>query len=325
MANSTITPTSTPSSRHSTPNHTYRGRFAPSPTGPLHFGSLFAAVVSNLDALAHQGEWFVRIEDLDPPREQVGAIEKILHTLETHKLYSDLPIRYQSTQHLRYEALLKQLAESKLIYPCACSRRELQEFGGHSPQCLKIQADIDAGQTFEFEQKEPCALRFKSNNKCYEWIDRFQGPQSSTLNEDFVLKRKDGLYAYQLAVVADDIDQGVSHVVRGIDLIDSTPMQLALYDALDHTPPVYAHFPVISNVQGQKLSKQNRSRAIDDSAVANNLNEIYQRLINKERSDNYAHLQELSALCSELLSHWPPLVLTQADNLPSPDNYSGVE
>lgn len=246
----------------------YRGRFAPSPTGPLHFGSLFAAVISFLHARAHNGQWLVRIEDLDPPREQAHAKQAILKTLKAHGLEWDEPVVYQSERSAFYEARLAQLAEQGLSYSCPCSRKQLAERDGeHTEACQKKQFENLA-----------CAVKFKSRGEVFSWSDGFQGREQLALSDDFVLKRKDGLYAYQLAVVCDDIEQKISHVVRGYDLLDSTPMQLALYHALGHQAPELSHFPVIVSQSHQKLSKQNLAPAVDDDKALQNLNEVFRSM-----------------------------------------------
>jgi len=242
----------------------YTGRFAPSPTGPLHLGSLFAAVISYVDAKANQGSWLVRIEDLDPPREANGATQQILSSLEAHSLRSDQDIVFQSQRYSLYESALAKLDSQQQLYRCPCSRKELQENNGrHTPAC---QQGMLGDQDF--------ALRFRAEQKTMEWLDRFQGPMSMRIRDDAVLKRKDGLYAYQLAVVVDDIAQNISHVVRGVDLIDSTPVQLCLYEALKAKPPSFAHFPVIEGKNGQKLSKQNLAKPLEDNAAVDNLRTI---------------------------------------------------
>lgn len=239
----------------------YRGRFAPSPTGLLHFGSLFAAVVSYLEARRHQGEWLIRIEDIDPLREQAHAKQAIIQSLEAHGLVSDQTIIFQSERSRVYESALRKLCTAKLAFRCPCSRKYLETHHGVHQLACQQQSTSD----------QACAIKFKSNTKSYIWQDEFQGRQAHTLNEDFVLKRKEGFYAYQLAVVCDDIEQNISHVIRGYDLLDSTPMQLALYEAFNKPAPTFGHFPVISSLAGQKLSKQNLAPALDDQAALSNL------------------------------------------------------
>jgi len=241
----------------------YIGRFAPSPTGPLHTGSLLAALISYLDARANNGKWLVRIEDIDPPREIAGASEAILSALVAHGLRWDDEILYQSKNSERYEEQLIKLLQSNSCYYCPCSRKQLAErSGAHLPEC-----GVNTGKT-----TSNSAIRFHATaSKTLYWRDLVRGEQSLNIQEDFVLKRKDGLYAYQLAVVTDDIDQNITHVIRGADLLDSTPMQLALYDALGTPPPLFGHFPLVLNESGQKLSKQNLAPAIDIAKANSNL------------------------------------------------------
>ncbi|AFU98649.1 tRNA glutamyl-Q(34) synthetase GluQRS [Simiduia agarivorans] len=248
-------------------SHTYRGRFAPSPTGPLHFGSLLAALASYLDARAHGGTWLVRMEDLDPPREQAGAAEHILHALSVHGLNSDEPVLYQSHRLPAYEQQLHALTARGLVYPCNCNRARLQVLGRvYDRHCLH---NPPTGT-------DDCALRLKIPypDQPVAFNDRIQGPQQQTPAQDFgdyILKRKDGLHAYQLAVVVDDIFQHITHVVRGSDLLDVSARQQSLFSILGQTAPAWAHIPVINNDQGQKLSKQNHAPALDLNCPTDNL------------------------------------------------------
>lgn len=277
----------------------YRGRFAPTPTGPLHFGSLVAAVASYLDARACSGRWLVRIEDLDPLRESPEAVDRILRSLENHQLHWDESVRFQSQRHDAYEAVLQQLKEDERIYPCACSRKELKAHGGRHPAHCRTRPN--------WQTAPPYALRFAVSGQAQDWFDRLQGPQHFEPRaeiDDFVLRRKEGFYAYQLAVVCDDIDQGITDVVRGSDLLDSTPLQLNLYEALGRPHPAYLHFPVILAANGQKLSKQNRAPAIDDTTPSTNLWRVLEAL-------NHPPPEDLrGAPSGELLAwgvgHWNP-------------------
>ncbi|MFW5431217.1 MAG: tRNA glutamyl-Q(34) synthetase GluQRS [Methylophilaceae bacterium] len=235
----------------------YVGRFAPSPTGPLHFGSLVAAVASYLEAKVNQGQWLVRMEDLDKPREVAGAANNILHTLEAFGFEWDNSLMVQSQRDDAYAAALSRLKEKQLIYPCTCSRKEITDTstqigieGAIYPQtCLKQSIKGDS----------PIAWRIKTENKQISFHDAIQGNISQNLIQDtgdFILRRADGLFAYQLAVVVDDAEQGVTHVVRGSDLLHSTPRQMYLQSLLGDETPSYAHVPVATNADGQKLSKQ---------------------------------------------------------------------
>lgn len=250
----------------------YRGRFAPSPTGPLHFGSLITALASFLDAKANRGQWLVRMEDLDPPREQPGAADLILQALETHGLEWDETLIYQSSRHSAYEASLNGLIARELAYPCTCSRQQLAAMGGiYDGRCRARQRDDNSPQAIRLKLYDipghPC-------DDSIEFVDLFQGAQSQNLRTqagDQILKRRDGFYAYQLAVVVDDIFQGITHIIRGSDLLEVTARQLRLFDLLEAPRPVYGHIPLALQANGQKLSKQNQAKALDNNKAGRNL------------------------------------------------------
>ena len=234
----------------------YRGRFAPSPTGPLHFGSMVAAVGSFLQAKSRGGEWLVRMEDLDPPREAPGAADDILRTLEAFGLHWDGAVMYQSRRDGVYEAALKMLERLDAIYPCACSRREIADSsmkGVDGPVYPgTCRGGIAAGCV-------PRAWRVKVDGAKVEFADALQGRVHRSLATDFgdfVLRRADGFFAYQLAVVVDDAEQGITEIVRGADLIESTPRQIHLQRLLNFPTPDYLHLPVALSKQREKLSKQ---------------------------------------------------------------------
>jgi glutamyl-Q tRNA(Asp) synthetase len=241
------------------PGRPYRGRFAPSPSGPLHFGSLVAAVASFLDARAHGGDWLVRIEDLDPPRERPGAADAILHDLERLGLHWDGPVLRQSTREAAYQDAIDRLLASGLLRRCSCSRAALAALPEnrarpagedlyHPPECVGAPEGFAAAY----------ALRFRAPNRMVGFVDRAQGSQGGNVaatHGDFVLRRRDGLYAYQLAVVVDDAHQGILDIVRGVDLLASTPRQLLLQEALGFTQPSYMHVPLAVDESGRKLSK----------------------------------------------------------------------
>jgi glutamyl-Q tRNA(Asp) synthetase len=244
----------------------YRGRFAPSPTGPLHFGSLVTALASYLEARTLKGIWLVRIEDLDPLRESPAATEQILNSLTAHGLKSDEPVRYQSQCHERYRQIIERLIQQRHAYRCTCSRKQLQASQGRHPNQCRDTA-INVGD-------QPYAVRFALEDENSVWQDQLLGEQHQQVHgeiDDPVIQRKEGFYAYQLAVVADDIDQQITHVVRGSDLLDMTAQQCQIYQALGAHPPAWLHIPVILNEQGQKLSKQNHAPALDDLRPAENL------------------------------------------------------
>jgi len=238
----------------------YRGRFAPSPTGPLHFGSLVAALGSYLDARHQSGQWLVRIEDLDPPREVPGAAQQILATLEDFGLEWDGPIVYQSGRTEHYRDALTQLRKTGLCYPCGCTRKEIRQRTARRVPTGKggliypgtCRRGLQPGRT-------AAVTRIRTPSQALSVDDLLQGSYSQQLERDcgdFVLLRRDGYFAYQLAVVVDDFQQGVTHVVRGCDLLDSTPRQIYLCQLLRYPVPSHMHLPIAVDADGQKLSKK---------------------------------------------------------------------
>ena len=273
----------------------YIGRFAPTPTGPLHFGSLVAALASYLDTKANHGIWLLRIEDLDPPREDATASQFIPQQLIAHGLQWDKNISYQSQNSRRYEQALKQLKQKDLLFPCTCSRKLLQnQQGRHLGKCHNPNT-----------AEQATAWRLLVPDAHSEFTDRVYGHVSQNLKNqvgDFVLKRKDGLYAYQLAVVLDDHAAGITHVVRGLDLLDNTPRQLHLLHSLGLAAPEYLHVPLIVNADGQKLSKQNKASPLD-------LNQPVQNLLNalaflKQETPNAQAQQSVSGILQWASEHW---------------------
>lgn len=233
----------------------YSGRFAPSPTGPLHFGSLITAVASYCDAKAHQGKWLVRVEDTDIPRIYPGSEEHILTSLEAFQFEPDTEIIFQKNRLDIYESVLDQLKKEGLIYACQCTRKMLGSNAIYAGTCRDLNLDFQ-GQ----------AIRVKVQDQQICFDDRLQGRHCSNLQHDlgdFVLKRRDGIINYQLAVVVDDYLQGITHVVRGADLLDNTERQIWLSQLLGYPKLSYMHLPLAMNDQGQKLSKQNLAQALD--------------------------------------------------------------
>lgn len=281
-------------SAHSSPpiSHPYRGRFAPSPTGALHAGSLVAALASWLDARAHGGQWLVRIEDVDSPRCVPGADHHILHQLAACGLHPDAPPLWQSQRAALYQGALDTLVAQGLAYPCACSRKDieaaLQQAGhtkprhgelvypgtcrsglqGRSARAWRLRTDI-------FKPNQPLARKkhayaainsIAKVDATVHWNDRRLGPQQQDVQTevgDFVLLRADGLWAYQLAVVVDDAAQGITHIVRGEDLADNTARQILLQHDLELPTPSYLHTPLVLGANGEKLSKQNGAQALE--------------------------------------------------------------
>jgi glutamyl-Q tRNA(Asp) synthetase len=244
----------------------YRGRFAPSPTGPLHFGSLVAAVGSYLDAKAHGGEWQLRIEDLDTFREVRGSRRQIVNALRDFGFFWDGEISYQSKRLQAYGAAFEKLQSAGLVYPCACSRKEIADSTLHL-SALAARSLIYPGTCRNglAPGKTPHTWRIRVPNETIVFEDRMQGRIMQNLARetgDFVLRRGDGIWAYQLAVVVDDAEAGITDVVRGADLQDSTPRQIFLQRALGLPTPTYMHLPVALNEKGEKLSKQTKARPI---------------------------------------------------------------
>ena len=232
---------------------TYRGRFAPSPTGPLHFGSLVAAAASWLDARAAGGTWLVRIEDVDATRTIPGAADEILRTLEAYGLHWDGEVQWQGPRTARYDEALERLRARGVIYRCRCSRREIADSARRGPEGAVYPGtcrSLGLGRDVEG------ADRMVAARECIAFADRVQGEIAQDL------KRRDGLHAYQLAVVVDDADQGITDVVRGADLLWSTPRQIQLQRELGLKTPRYLHVPVATNERGEKLSKQTLAAAI---------------------------------------------------------------
>jgi glutamyl-Q tRNA(Asp) synthetase len=242
----------------------YCGRFAPSPTGPLHFGSLIAAVGSYLDARLRGGVWLLRMEDIDTSRNVPGAADDILKTLAAFGFEWDGEVLFQTRRIEAYVDALEQLKQNGLAYACACSRKEIADSATH--------AAIDGGLAYPGtcrnglpSGREARAWRLRVDAREIAFDDRLQGRLAQHLERDvgdFVLRRADGLFAYQLAVVVDDAWQGVTHVVRGADLLASTPRQIWLQRCLGYPEPHYAHLPVAANPAGEKLSKQTRAQAL---------------------------------------------------------------
>jgi glutamyl-Q tRNA(Asp) synthetase len=282
----------------------YVGRFAPSPTGPLHMGSLVAALASFLDARAAGGRWLLRIEDLDPPRESPQAAIQIIRSLRSHGLQWDGDVTFQHMRGTIYESALQRLARQGLLFRCACSRTQLEASGGlHHGICRSTSG--------------PFALRVAVDDSLRCFDDRLQGRICERLDNtagDFIVKRKEGLYAYQLAVVVDDAAQQVTHVVRGSDLIDSTLRQIYLQQCLGLPEPVYMHIPVLTSASGQKLSKQNLAPAIDNRQACDNLRTALRYL---QQAAPPPHISDVSGVLAFAVAHWRPDVIPRCHNIPA--------
>jgi glutamyl-Q tRNA(Asp) synthetase len=293
----------------------YVGRFAPTPSGPLHFGSLVTALASWLDARSHQGKWLVRIEDLDSPREMPGASDRILQNLEDLGLTWDGPVIYQSQRSEAYSAALEDLQNQGHAFPCSCTRKELAGVTPYPGYCRQTPR----------HPERPLAWRFAVNPELIaEWLDGVQGKQSWPLQQagDVVIKRKDGFWAYQLAVLVDDLEQDITHVVRGIDLLDSTPWQINLLNCLkpDAGPFHYSHLPVIVNAAGQKLSKQNLAPAIETRNASDLLYRallaLNQPVLKDWREEKPQDLLNL-AVSQWQLSRVPAVTCLQEESIPT--------
>ncbi|MBM5573091.1 tRNA glutamyl-Q(34) synthetase GluQRS [Deefgea sp. CFH1-16] len=268
----------------------YVGRFAPSPTGYLHMGSLLAATASYLEARAHSGRWLLRIEDVDRGRVEVGAADSIVNTLLRFGFEWDGPVLYQSSQYEMYSAALSDLIGGGHVYPCFCSRRKIALHARLGVDGVVYPGTCRLDVT---KKRGAHSWRMRTENRNYLFLDEIQGWQIQNLARDvgdFVLRRADGCWAYQLAVVVDDAASGVTHVVRGADLLDSSPRQIALQQGLNLPSVKYAHIPVLADLIGEKLSKQNKAPSLQ---VEKEVLQLWQ--------------------CLDFLGQQPPVELQSAD------------
>jgi glutamyl-Q tRNA(Asp) synthetase len=274
----------------------YRGRFAPSPTGPLHAGSLASALGSWLDARAHGGQWLVRIEDVDTPRTVQGSDQIILQQLIACGLYWDEEVVWQSKRTALYQAALDQLNKDQMTYRCICSRKHIEETLRASGAELGRHEDLiyPGSCRNQNRQEEKAAIRVALPGSCVlQFKDRMKGVQSQDLTTqvgDFVLRRADGLFTYQLAVVVDDHLQGITHIVRGEDLLSNTARQLYLQQILGYQIPSYLHLPLVTNAAGEKLSKQTQALEIDTSNTDAILNSLRRAAIHLGLNDDRKEL-----------------------------------
>lgn len=292
----------------------YRGRFAPSPTGPLHFGSLIAAVASYLQAVTHQGEWLVRIEDIDPTREIPGASNSILRSLDAHGFKFSSPL-YQSTRLDTYAAIIDQLLANGNAYRCSCTRKEIRAVAQAGPTGAIYPGTCRSGA--DTQARPATSVRVRTTDDLLTFTDALQGKlhcRPETEIGDFLIRRGDGLVAYQLAVVVDDQEQQITEVARGTDLLDSTFMQIALQHLLGYSQPTYIHFPIAIGPSGSKLSKQTGARKINDNLASDNLFRALSFLRQKpEKALKTAPLKDLWGWAVE---NWNPSVLQGIRNLP---------
>lgn len=277
---------------------TYRGRFAPSPTGDLHFGSLLAALVSYFEAKSNGGQWYLRIEDIDTTRAIKGADKRIFKTLQNYGLYWDGPVIYQSheLQQNRYQLALAELTKKGLTYRCGCTRKNLAGSTTYPGHCRLMPPD----------NSKPSSIRLIADKQDFRFEDFYQGPQTQNIQQqcgDFNIKRKDGLFCYQLAVVVDDDYAEINHVVRGIDIMTSTARQLYLQQLLGFNSPQYGHFPVVTTIDGSKLSKQNHATAISNEDPY--LTTIAALKLLKQDLPT-AQLANQTELIQWVIDHWQP-------------------
>jgi glutamyl-Q tRNA(Asp) synthetase len=285
----------------------YIGRFAPTPSGYLHFGSLVAALASYLDARSVGGRWLLRMEDLDPPREVAGAQSAILTTLESYGFAWDGPVMRQSQRHAAYAEVLQHWLSQGLAYACTCSRKQLEAYNGIYPGLCR-----NAGHGWANS-----AIRLRVPELNYAFSDRVQGAFTQHLGRevgDFVIRRRDGLYAYQLAVVIDDIAQGVNAIVRGADLLDSTPRQRYLQELLGAPAPSYLHVPLITQPDGHKLGKSYRAPPLPTAQAR----PLLLRALRALGQAAPAQLLELTpeAILAWAAQHWQPEHIPKVLNLP---------
>ena len=269
----------------------------------MHLGSLYTALASFLDARQHQGAWLLRIDDLDTPRNQPGASDAILRCLDHFGLHWDGEVDYQSAHLDEYQAAVEALQRQDQLYPCYCSRKQLLEYPAIYPGFCRDQAKT---------VNQPHALRLRTTDSTMSFNDRLQGPIHSHLGRehgDFVIKRKDNIYAYQLAVVIDDHRQQVNQVVRGFDLLDSTPKQLYLQQLLGYPSPAYLHIPVIVDQSGNKLSKQTRAEAVAQTRPAQVLLQLLNML--KQQPPPALAAASVAEILQWAIVHWQPASLQQ--------------
>lgn len=279
-------------------SNSYIGRFAPSPTGPLHLGSLYTALASFLDARKHNGQWLLRIDDIDTPRNVDGSAESIAHDLEIFGLHWDQQIFYQNQSLQPYHSGIDKLVNEQHLYSCICSRKSLLQYPHSYPGFCRNKV---------IDQNESHALRIKTRDSILTFQDQLHGNISQNLAEnpgDFIVKRKDRIIAYQLAVVIDDFQQNITHVVRGYDLLDSTPRQIYIQKLLGFSNPEYMHVPIIVDHHGDKLSKQTHAEAVNTEKPVETLFLLLTLL--KQNPPDILRKATVAEILDWAIAHWNP-------------------
>nr|CAA6807814.1 MAG: glutamyl-Q-tRNA synthetase [uncultured Thiotrichaceae bacterium] len=297
----------------------YIGRFAPTPSGPLHFGSLLAAMASYLEARSQQGKWLLRIEDIDKPREVSGAANQIIHAMEHYGFQWDGKIEYQSTRTEAYQYALNEL--SPHTYPCTCSRRKIRTDARLGT--LGLIYPGNCRKTKQTPENQQYAIRIRTPDKSLCIHDAIQGQFCQNLaieSGDFIIRRADKLFAYQLAVVVDDQWQGITHIVRGADLLDNTQRQIHLQQCLNYTTPDYMHIPLASYPDGQKLSKHTHAPALitdDTKAILSNLCRALSFL--GQKAPNHTEFDHLQDCWDWAIQHWDNTLIPKKMSIPLSD------
>jgi glutamyl-Q tRNA(Asp) synthetase len=290
------------------------GRFAPSPTGPLHFGSLSCALASYLDIKKLGGSWLVRMEDIDPPREIKGASSHILKQLEAHGLCWDGNVLFQSTRLNAYQDSLNILEQKNLAYNCECSRQRVNALQGiYDNHCRRSHLPSTGNAT---------RVQLNQPNHLIEFVDQIAGQYAQSLAHnvgDFIIRRRDNLFSYQLAVTVDDQYQNITHVMRGSDLLDSTPRQIYLQRCLEFTQPQYAHLPLATNPLGQKLSKQNLASTLIPGQETLNIWAALNWL--NQSPPNDLKTGSVSEILTWAISHWDSTNVNRSLTMPAPEGF----